>query len=72
MSTISIRLNEDDNKLIREYTKTHHMELSEFIRQTIIEKIEEDHDLALFKKVWEEEKNQERYSHEQVKEILKL
>lgn len=72
MSTISLRLNDRDNTLIRKYAELNGMELSAFIRQTVIEKIEDEYDLALFDKVWNEERNQERISHEQLKSELGL
>jgi hypothetical protein len=48
------------------------MDLSSFIRQAVIEKIEDEYDLALFNKVWQEEKEKERFSHETVKKELGL
>jgi hypothetical protein len=72
MSTISLRLNEKDDMLVRKYAELHHIELSTFIRQTIIEKIEDEYDLTLFNKVWEEEQGQERISHDKVKKELGL
>lgn len=72
MSTISLRLNEKEDTLIRKYAELHHVELSTFIRQTIIEKIEDEYDLTLFNKVWEEEKDQDRISHDRVKKELGL
>ncbi|MCH4888599.1 CopG family transcriptional regulator [Acidaminobacter sp. JC074] len=72
MSTVSLRLNKKDDTLIRKYAELHNMDLSTFIRQAVIEKIEEEYDLTLFNKVWEEEKDQERISHEDVKKELGL
>jgi len=72
MSTISVRLNEKDDALIRKYAQMHNMDLSSFIRQAVIEKIEDEYDLALFNKVWEQEKERERFSHEAVKKELGL
>ncbi len=48
------------------------MELSAFIRQTVIEKIEDEYDLALFNKVWEDEQDQKRISQEQLEKELNL
>lgn len=42
MSTISIRLSDDEAKLIREYTKINEINMSTFIRDLILDKIEED------------------------------
>ena len=72
MSIVSLRLNDRDNTLIRKYAELNGMELSAFIRQAVIEKIEDEYDLALFNKVWDEEQNQERISHEQLKNELGL
>lgn len=72
MSTISLRLNEKEDALVRKYAELHNIELSAFIRQTIIEKIEDEYDLTLFNKVWEDEKNQNRISHDQLKKELGL
>ena len=72
MSIISLRLNDRDNTLIRKYAELNGMELSAFIRQAVIEKIEDDYDLALFNKVWDEEQDQKRISHEQLKKELGL
>lgn len=72
MSVISLRLSDRDNTLIRKYAEINGMDLSAFIRQAVIEKIEDEYDLALFNKVWAEEQNQERISHEQVKRELGL
>ena len=48
------------------------MDLSGFIRQAVIEKIEDEYDLKLFNKVWAEENSQPRVSHEEVKRELGL
>ncbi len=72
MSIISLRLNDRDNTLIRKYAELNGMELSTFIRQAVIEKIEDEYDLALFNKVWDEEQDQKRISHEQLKKDLGL
>lgn len=72
MSTISLRLNDKEDALIRKYAELNNMDLSAFIRQAVIERIEEEYDLALFNQVWEQEKDQERMSHEDLKKELGL
>ena len=72
MGVISLRLSDRDNTLIRKYAELNGMELSAFIRQAVIEKIEDEYDLSLFNKVWADEQNQERISHEQLKKELGL
>ncbi|MBM7560929.1 type II toxin-antitoxin system RelB family antitoxin [Fusibacter tunisiensis] len=72
MGTVSLRLNDKDDILIRKYAELHNMDLSTFIRQAVIEKIEDEYDLSLFDKVWEEEQDEERISHEELKKELGL
>ena len=72
MSTISLRLSEKDEILIRKYAELHNVDLSTFIREAAIEKIEEEYNLALFNKVWEEEKDKPRLTHDEVKRELGL
>ncbi len=72
MSTISLRLSDKEDTLIRKYAELHQVDLSTFIRQAVIEKIEDEYDLTLFNKVWEEEKNKEKLSHEELKKELGL
>lgn len=72
MGTISLRLNDRDDMLIRKYAELHNMDLSTFIRQAVMEKIEDEYDLTLFNKVWEEEIDQARISHDELKRELGL
>jgi RHH-type rel operon transcriptional repressor/antitoxin RelB len=72
LSTISLRLSDKEDMLIRKYAELHNMDLSTFIRQAVIEKIEDEYDLTLFNKVWDEEQQQERISHDQLKRELGL
>ncbi len=72
MSTVSLRLNDKDDSLIRKYAELHNMDLSAFIRQAVIDKIEDEYDLTLFNKVWQNEKDQERISHTDLKKELGL
>ncbi len=72
MSTISLRLNDRDDALIRKYAELHHMDLSSFVREAVLEKIEDEYDLSLFDKVWEAEQGQARVSHEVAKRELGL
>lgn len=42
MTTISLRLSDSDAKLLKEYTLANNLSVSSFIRDTIIDKIEDD------------------------------
>jgi RHH-type rel operon transcriptional repressor/antitoxin RelB len=72
VSTISLRLSDKEDMLIRKYAELHNMDLSTFIRQAVIEKIEDEYDLTLFNKVWDEEQQKERIRHDQLKKELGL
>ncbi|MCA0386227.1 MAG: DUF1778 domain-containing protein [Firmicutes bacterium] len=72
MSTISIRLSEKEDALIRKYAELHNMDLSSFVREAVMEKIEDDYDLTLFNKVWDQEKDEEKISHIDLKRELGL
>jgi len=56
MSTISLRLNDRDDELIRKYAAIHNISVSELIRNAIIEKIENEIDVELFDKAVAETK----------------
>jgi uncharacterized protein (DUF1778 family) len=42
MATISLRLSEEEYKLLQEYTKTNDLSLSSFVRETVFDYIEND------------------------------
>lgn len=42
MSTISLRLNESDYKLIQSYVTANNLNLSAFIREAVLDKVEQD------------------------------
>lgn len=72
MATISLRVSPDDDQLIRKYAKIHNKDLSAFIREAVIAKIEDEYDLALIRKVIADEQGQETYSMQDVKKELGL
>lgn len=72
MGTISVRLNEKDDKLIRKYAELNDIDLSSLVREAVIEKIEEEYDLTIFDKVWDMEKSKDRVSHKDLKRELGL
>ena len=49
--TISLRLSEEDAKLIKDYAKINNISVSDLIRQAVIEKIEDEIDLTAYNKV---------------------
>ena len=64
--TISVRLNEEDTKLIKAYAEMHNISLSDLIRTALLEKIEDEYDVE------EYELNPKTYTLEEVKKELDL
>ena len=48
MGTISLRMDEEDEKLIKEYAKTKNITVSSLIRNAVLEKIEYEIDMDLY------------------------
>lgn len=72
MSTISVRVNEDESKLIHEYVAVNQLNLSQFLRETIIGRIEDDlrMDEQRILQARERAKTEKKYDHTQVWEML--
>ena len=71
--TISLRLNEEDSLLIKKYAQLNKMSVSDLIRQTVMERIEEGYDKELFAKALEEDKKDPvTYSLDEVEKELGL
>ena len=70
---ISLRLNAEESALIKAYASLKHLSVSELIRQTVIEKIEDEYDLKTYEKSMAEYKaNPVTYTHEEVKRMLEM
>lgn len=50
MATISLRVNADDEKIIKEYAKSKNISVSALLRDAVFEKIEDEIDLNLYKR----------------------
>lgn len=71
--TISVRLSDKDTKLIKTYADINNISLSDLIRNTILEKIEDEYDLESYNKAMKEYKeNPKTYSHEEVREMMRI
>ncbi|MGB4588000.1 MAG: DUF6290 family protein [Clostridiaceae bacterium] len=69
--SISLRLNDDESALIKSYAELKKMSVSELIRQTVLERIEDEYDLAIYEKAIKEyRKNPVTYSHTEVVQML--
>ena len=71
--TVSVRLNKDDEKLIKAYADLNKISLSDLIRNAVIEKIEDEYDLKCYYEALEEyKKNPKTYTMKEVKKELGL
>ena len=71
--TISLRLSDDDTMLIKKYAKINKMSVSDLIRQSVMERIENEYDLEMFDKTMAEYKaNPVTYSLDEVEKELGL
>ena len=48
MNVITLRINDDDNKLVRDYAKANNITISDLVRNSVLEKIEDNIDLKLY------------------------
>lgn len=71
--TISVRLSDKDTELIKAYAEMNGISLSDLVRKAIMEKIEDEYDLKCYYEAMEEyKKNPKTYTHEELKEMMKL
>ncbi len=71
--TISLRLNDEDAVLIKKYAELNKMSASELIRQSVMERIENEYDLEAFASAMREYKNNPvTYSLDEVEKELGL
>ena len=69
--TISLRLSDEDSKLIKDYAKVNNMTVSDLVRQAVIEKIEDEIDLEAYNKAMAAfTKNPKTYSLEEIEKEL--
>ena len=65
--TISLRLSKEDTRLIKDYAIINNISVSDLIRQAVIEKIEDEIDLATYNRAAEEfGKNPKTYTLDEV------
>ena len=67
MASATIRLSEEESRLIKSYAAQERRSVSDVIRLAILDRIEDEYDLALYKKAKEEfEKDPVTYSHAEI------
>ena len=52
--TISLRLNDTDSKIIKAYADMHGMTISSLIRESVLERIEDEYDLKVYEEAMAE------------------
>ena len=74
MSTITIRLNDEEQKAFNEYAKLYDIPLSTLFKQTLEEKIEDEIDMKVIQEYEAKVKNEsvETYGNDEVKRMLGL
>ena len=71
--TMSVRLSEEDSNLFKRYAAMNGISVSELVRQSVMERIEDEFDLRLYEKALAEyEKNPKTYTHEEIGKELGL
>ena len=71
MTVISLRIDEKEDRLIKEYAKAKNISLSALIRNSVLEKIEDEIDLNLYTQAMNEHKrNPQSISFEDMLEEL--
>lgn len=71
--TISLRLNNEDTMLFKKYAELNGISVSELVRQSVLERIEDEYDLSVYEKAMEEyRKNPVTYTLDEVKKELGL
>jgi len=48
MNVITLTISDDENRLIQEYAKAHNVSVVELIRQSVLEKIEDEIDVSIY------------------------
>ena len=70
---ISIRLSQEDSELIKSFAKLHGVTVSELMRQSVMERIEDEYDLKAYQKAMETfRKDPTTYSLDEVERELGL
>lgn len=71
MTTITVRLNEEETKAYEEFAKLNDMPLSTLLKKSLEEKMETELDMQAIKE-YENGNSPETYTHEDLKRILGL
>ena len=71
--TISLRLSEKDAMLLKRYAELKNLTMTELVRQSVMEHIEDELDLQAYEEAMAEYRaNPVTYTHDEVREMLEL
>ena len=72
MTTISLRVNDDESKLIHDYVSVNKLNMSQFIRDAVLDKIESDLKLdeARILDALKKSEQKNKYDHSEVWKML--
>ena len=65
-STITIRLDEIEKEVIKNYVNNKSLTISEFMKKIILDYIEDEYDLKVYKEYLKEKDTLKTYSHKEV------
>ena len=72
-TTMTVRLSQQDKDVIAKYAETKGRSVSDIVREAILDRIEDELDLALYRKAIEEyQKNPASYSLEETAKLLDI
>lgn len=69
---ITLRVNDDENALLRAYAELHNEKISTLIKDIVFEKIYNEYDLKSFNESFEEIKNSNWYTQDDIEKELGL
>lgn len=71
--TISLRLSDKESDLFKRYADMNNISVSELIRQSVMDRIEDEYDLEAYDKAYAAHlADPVTYSHDEVKKMLEL
>ncbi len=71
--TVSIKLNKNDTKLLKELAAKNKLSVSEYVRIAVFERIEDEYDLATYNQAIKAYKaNSETVTHRDLKKLLNI
>jgi RHH-type rel operon transcriptional repressor/antitoxin RelB len=72
-TTVTIRLGSDDKEIISRYARTKGRSVSDIVREAILNQIEDEYDLKLYRQAIEEyRKNPVSYSLDEIAKMLEI